>query len=352
MPSSWRPSPRQVRAVSRQLRRRPGASLGWGALATFVVLPVSVVVLAITIIGLLVVIPGVALGLPLLALFVGSSVAALVGTLILARSDQRENLILAAVLGVVIWCLRLARSSAPSRPSSPGLSGWARWCSPWPSGSAADGRSAAPPTPPPALPRPAPFRLSRRRPLSRRRGRRRSGSLPDQSPEGPFPLRLNQANRRGSTRRWAIRPGRPQQAQRTAAGASVASRTTRRTAATDPAEGDSHTRPRRGKRRGEYDAALPSLAPADRVSRASPAEPEASTQSAPPQARRRKSGAERTADTPPDQNDRDGRREAPRPPRGGPHRVSINCSPAAGAGRPERRPPLSTEPVTGLDPAA
>lgn len=102
-------APRQVRAVSRQLRRRPGASLGWGALATFVVLPVSVVVLAITIIGLLVVIPGVALGLPLLALFVGSSVAALVGTLILARSDQRENLILAAVLGVVILSvLRLA----------------------------------------------------------------------------------------------------------------------------------------------------------------------------------------------------------------------------------------------------
>jgi len=71
--------PRQVGAVARQLRRRPLASFGWGALGSFIVIPVSIVILTITLIGLLLVIPGVFLGLPLTFLFTGTAVAVAIG---------------------------------------------------------------------------------------------------------------------------------------------------------------------------------------------------------------------------------------------------------------------------------
>jgi hypothetical protein len=94
--------PRQVGAVARQLRRRTLASFGWGALGSFIVIPVSLVILTITIVGLLLVVPGVILGLPLTFLFVGTAVAVAVGGLLLHGSGQRGNLMLAGLIGVAI----------------------------------------------------------------------------------------------------------------------------------------------------------------------------------------------------------------------------------------------------------
>jgi hypothetical protein len=94
--------PRQVGAVARQLRRRTLASFGWGALGSFIVIPVSLVILTITIVGLLLVVPGVILGLPLTFLFVGTAVAVAVGGLLLHGSGQRGNVMLAGLIGVAI----------------------------------------------------------------------------------------------------------------------------------------------------------------------------------------------------------------------------------------------------------
>ncbi len=96
-------APRQVRAVGDTLLARPLASLGWGALTGFIILPVSIVLIAITIIGLLIVVPGVIIGLPLLYVFTTVSLAAFIGTQVLRGSDKnRGNLMLAAVIGVII----------------------------------------------------------------------------------------------------------------------------------------------------------------------------------------------------------------------------------------------------------
>ena len=97
--------PRQVGAVARQLRRRTLASFGWGALGSFIVIPVSLVILTITIVGLLLVVPGVILGLPLTFLFVGTAVAVAVGGLLLHGSGQRGNVMLAGLIGVAILSL-------------------------------------------------------------------------------------------------------------------------------------------------------------------------------------------------------------------------------------------------------
>jgi hypothetical protein len=96
-------APRQVRAVGDTLLARPLASLGWGALTGFIILPVSIVLITITIIGLLIVVPGVIIGLPLLYVFTTVSLAAFIGTQVLRGSDStRGNLMLAAVIGVII----------------------------------------------------------------------------------------------------------------------------------------------------------------------------------------------------------------------------------------------------------
>jgi len=94
--------PRQVGAVARQLQRRTLASFGWGALGSFIVIPVSIVILTITIVGLLLVVPGVFLGLPLTFLFTGAAVAVAIGGLVLRGGGQRGNLILAALIGVAV----------------------------------------------------------------------------------------------------------------------------------------------------------------------------------------------------------------------------------------------------------
>lgn len=92
--------PGQLRRVQTQLRRKPWASLGWGALAFFIAVPVIFIAVGITIIGLLLWLP---FGLfVLLVYFFGTTaLAALLAQRVLGGFGGRENLMLAVVLGVV-----------------------------------------------------------------------------------------------------------------------------------------------------------------------------------------------------------------------------------------------------------
>jgi hypothetical protein len=86
--------PAQIRAVERQVAKRPGGSLGWGALTVLIIVPVSLVVLTITVIGLLVVLPAIAL-LPFFTFFVVTAV----GTFVIERlfGDRLKGNLMAAV---------------------------------------------------------------------------------------------------------------------------------------------------------------------------------------------------------------------------------------------------------------
>jgi hypothetical protein len=92
--------PKQMLRVETQLRRRPWASLGWGALAFFLAIPVIFIAVGITIIGLLLWLP---FGLFVLFLyFFGvTALAALLAQKVLSGFGGKENLVLAVVLGVV-----------------------------------------------------------------------------------------------------------------------------------------------------------------------------------------------------------------------------------------------------------
>jgi hypothetical protein len=92
--------PTQMRAVERTLRGRPWASLGWGALSFFVIVPAILVVLVISIVGLLLVIP-YALFVTLAYFFVTTAVGAFVAQRVLSGGGRKENLMLAVTLGVV-----------------------------------------------------------------------------------------------------------------------------------------------------------------------------------------------------------------------------------------------------------
>ncbi len=92
--------PRQLRAVQRQLSLKTAASLGWGALTFFVIVPAVLVVLIISIVGLLLVLPYVVV-VPLFYFFVITAVAALIAAKVLAGTQQKDNLMLAVTLGVV-----------------------------------------------------------------------------------------------------------------------------------------------------------------------------------------------------------------------------------------------------------
>jgi len=92
--------PRQLRAVQRHLSLKPAASLGWGALAFFVIVPAVFIVLVISIVGLLLVLPYVVV-VPLFYFFVVTAVAALIAAKVLAGTQQKDNLMLAVTLGVV-----------------------------------------------------------------------------------------------------------------------------------------------------------------------------------------------------------------------------------------------------------
>lgn len=97
--------PHQVRAVGDRLRTNPLPSLGWGALGTFVVIPVVVIVLVLSIVGIIVAIPFVFL-LPFVYLFAFAALATLIGRLLFARAGwNADNLLLMAVVGAVLVSL-------------------------------------------------------------------------------------------------------------------------------------------------------------------------------------------------------------------------------------------------------
>ncbi len=92
--------PKQMRAVQRKLAEKTAASLGWGALAFFVIVPAVLVVLVISVVGLLLVLP-YAVFLALFYFFVITSVGALVAGLLLKGTRHADNLVLAVVIGVL-----------------------------------------------------------------------------------------------------------------------------------------------------------------------------------------------------------------------------------------------------------
>ncbi len=92
--------PTQMRAAQRQLGRQPWASLGWGALTFFIVVPAILVVLVISVIGLLLVVP-YALFVTLAYFFVTTSVGAFIAQRVLSGGGRKDNLMLAVTLGVV-----------------------------------------------------------------------------------------------------------------------------------------------------------------------------------------------------------------------------------------------------------
>jgi hypothetical protein len=92
--------PKQMRAVQRKLAEKTAASLGWGALAFFVIAPAVLVVLVISVVGLLLVVP-YAVFLALFYFFVITAVGALVAGLLLRGTQRRDSLMLAVVIGVL-----------------------------------------------------------------------------------------------------------------------------------------------------------------------------------------------------------------------------------------------------------
>jgi hypothetical protein len=92
--------PKQLRAVQRHLASKPAASLGWGALTFFLIIPAVLVVLVISIVGLLLVLPYVVV-VPLFYFFVITAVATLIAARVLAGTQQKDNLMLAVTLGVI-----------------------------------------------------------------------------------------------------------------------------------------------------------------------------------------------------------------------------------------------------------
>ena len=92
--------PKQMRAVQRHLSLKPAASLGWGALTFFLIVPAILVVLVISIVGLLLVLPYVVV-VALFYFFVVTSVGAFIALRVLAGTKQNDNLMLAVTLGVV-----------------------------------------------------------------------------------------------------------------------------------------------------------------------------------------------------------------------------------------------------------
>jgi hypothetical protein len=101
--------PRQTQAVRQEIATRFWPSLGWGALGTFIVIPVVTVALVITIVGILIAIPWLLLVVPAAFLMGYVAFGALIGGWLLSRGGSRSvNLMLGAVIGVVaIQLLRL-----------------------------------------------------------------------------------------------------------------------------------------------------------------------------------------------------------------------------------------------------
>lgn len=102
-------APRQVTAVRDRVEQHPWASLGWGALAALVIVPVSSVLLLISVIGSPVLIPWLLVVVPVALFFGYTSMGAVLGSrLVGAARAPRQRFLAAAVVGVVLLhCLRL-----------------------------------------------------------------------------------------------------------------------------------------------------------------------------------------------------------------------------------------------------
>jgi hypothetical protein len=101
-------APRQVAATRDRARHHFFSSMGWGALALLIVVPIATVFLITIIVGILVAVPGLLIGLPLLTVFAFTAVGSLVGGFLLrSRQADRGPLMLAAVVGVIV--MNLAR---------------------------------------------------------------------------------------------------------------------------------------------------------------------------------------------------------------------------------------------------
>jgi hypothetical protein len=95
-------APRQIDAVRDRTRHRFWPSLGWGALGLIIIVPLIAVLLAITIIGLLA-IPAWLFVVMVMLVIGGVGVAVVIGDWLLPRLKyRRENLMLAAIVGVVV----------------------------------------------------------------------------------------------------------------------------------------------------------------------------------------------------------------------------------------------------------
>jgi hypothetical protein len=95
-------APHQMAAIGRRIRQRFWPTFGWGLLAAIVIVPVVTVLLIVSIIGILALLPW-ALVVFAAYLFGAVGAAVLVGEVILpALTYRRENLILAAVIGVLV----------------------------------------------------------------------------------------------------------------------------------------------------------------------------------------------------------------------------------------------------------
>ena len=96
-------APRQLAVVRDRVRHHLFASLGWGALGAIIAVPIVTVLLIVTVVGITIAVPWLAVGVPVMSLFGLAAVGAMIGRVILSpRGDQRENLIVASVLGVAI----------------------------------------------------------------------------------------------------------------------------------------------------------------------------------------------------------------------------------------------------------
>jgi hypothetical protein len=96
-------APRQVAFVRDRARRHFFSSLGWGVLGAVIFVPLVTIILIVTLIGIPVVVPWLGIVLPVMLLFGFVAIGAVVGRLILGkREDQRAQVMLAAIMGVVI----------------------------------------------------------------------------------------------------------------------------------------------------------------------------------------------------------------------------------------------------------
>jgi len=96
-------APRQLSFVRGRLRRRFFSSLGWGALALIIVVPLVTALMIVTIIGVLALIPWLVAVIPVITFFGLTALGALVGGSILRReSESRTGLMALSVLGLVI----------------------------------------------------------------------------------------------------------------------------------------------------------------------------------------------------------------------------------------------------------